>query len=283
MAKTSLKTGRSLPGCYARGLRACGNKLTREHYVSRSVLAQLGNYGILGFPWQKSADLGEAGPGALASKILCDRHNSLLSEVDQALGEVIASLLLFRDPLTVPNDKRIVTVNGHQFERGLVKTLAGTYAAGLARRAEQLPPRNREPPRDWLHILFEGTTLSQPCGFYVYAGLGLEVEKMFGMVPLFDHLPIPRGADFRIAGYHFRLELRNPDRANLTSAAYRPSTIRFIRETTSCELRFEWPDDSTQHQSMTAAWQGQTTGASRHLLASLEVVRRQLEKTPSKR
>jgi hypothetical protein len=76
------------PGCYARVLNDCSSKLSREHYVSRTVLDLLGDeHRITNASWllpgQQSKPLATS---ALGSRVLCEKHNHALSRLDsQAL------------------------------------------------------------------------------------------------------------------------------------------------------------------------------------------------------
>ncbi len=77
-------TGYSHAACYAGPLADCSARRSREHYVSESLLTHLHSHNeltVTGFPWVPHGEK-VVSPSALASKILCQRHNSALSPLD---------------------------------------------------------------------------------------------------------------------------------------------------------------------------------------------------------
>lgn len=125
-------TGFGHPGCYLAPSCNCSPKLSREHYISRTLISgpQLR---VRGFPWQKSEVL-FCSPDSLTDKILCQRHNSALSPLDnhaglafRAIGE--AADYVDQRPLT----RRIHygIISGDALELWAMKTLAGLHASGI--------------------------------------------------------------------------------------------------------------------------------------------------------
>src|ERR1700744_5970980 len=80
--KTELggKSERSVKGCWAASLGDCEGKISREHLVSESLLPE-GGVMVSGLPWCKDEPK-PLGNAALTGKILCQKHNSELSELD---------------------------------------------------------------------------------------------------------------------------------------------------------------------------------------------------------
>jgi hypothetical protein len=79
------KTGISLPGCYASHLADCSPKISLEHHISKSlpdVLNFDNDLRVSGPKWQEGEEK-KLPPNALTSKILCKRHNSALSVLDE--------------------------------------------------------------------------------------------------------------------------------------------------------------------------------------------------------
>ena len=80
-------------GCFAVHLGDCSGGISKEHYVSRSVLAIAGNtVQVSGFPWQEPDEPLEIGIGALTSRILCSHHNSELSPLDETASKFLRAL-----------------------------------------------------------------------------------------------------------------------------------------------------------------------------------------------
>jgi hypothetical protein len=70
--------------CYLKDTLNCSTKISKEHYISRSILQQLGEpLRWTGLPWEKPGVEIKYGMDSLTSHILCDRHNSALSPLDQ--------------------------------------------------------------------------------------------------------------------------------------------------------------------------------------------------------
>jgi|SRR6516164_5026910 hypothetical protein len=75
-------TGYSHPGCYLSFTENCDEKLTGEH-LSLGIFKQMGqNINVTGWPGLKSGEVKSVGITRLTSKILCKRHNSAFSKVD---------------------------------------------------------------------------------------------------------------------------------------------------------------------------------------------------------
>jgi hypothetical protein len=78
-------TGYAQSACYAAPLCDCRGKITREHPFSETLLERLDRNGGLrvgGFRGFSAGQEKILRPNALASKILCERHNSALSSLD---------------------------------------------------------------------------------------------------------------------------------------------------------------------------------------------------------
>jgi hypothetical protein len=81
------KTEFSQPGCYLAGDKNCSQGLTGEHYISKSVLEVLGDQiKIEGMPWLQKGEERAVGLNSLTANLLCSRHNSALSTLDDEAG-----------------------------------------------------------------------------------------------------------------------------------------------------------------------------------------------------
>jgi hypothetical protein len=78
------QTGFSHPRCYLSDTQDCSEEISQEHYVSRSVLEQIGpKVKVAGMLWLDDDQTLETNVDNLAAKILCKRHNEALSPLDQ--------------------------------------------------------------------------------------------------------------------------------------------------------------------------------------------------------
>jgi hypothetical protein len=73
-------TGTARAGCYMAETADCGEGLSREHYISRSLI-DAPEVRVRGMPWQRKA-FERYAPDNLTARILCRRHNSALSPLD---------------------------------------------------------------------------------------------------------------------------------------------------------------------------------------------------------
>src|SRR5712671_2030052 len=144
----------SNPRCYARLLWYCSDKLSREHYISASVLELLGEmHMISNASWLSPGQSSNPLPvGALGSNILCELHNHALSDLDACAKVFFGGLLRAVSKSQGPAPDQKLTVNGDKLERGVLKACCGALASGnLLKGANRV---SREPPRKWLDILF---------------------------------------------------------------------------------------------------------------------------------
>lgn len=160
-------TNFSNPRCYARKLCDCSERLSREHYVSASVLKLLGDEHTISNahwlpPGQQSPPLRV---GALSSKILCERHNSTLSSLDANAKIFFAELLRALSEPPHGTSPRRVSTNGDELELWVLKVCCGAVASGsLINDGNALA---RELPNAWLNVLFSGTPWEKGTGLHI--------------------------------------------------------------------------------------------------------------------
>jgi hypothetical protein len=84
------------PGCYLRATDNCSYDISREHYISANVLEQIAAsekaVQISGLPFLAEGETKALPVGSLTAKILCQRHNSALSPLDQEAGRFFQML-----------------------------------------------------------------------------------------------------------------------------------------------------------------------------------------------
>ena len=116
-----------MESCWASSLGNCSDKLSREHLVSSSLFP----YDLIlvqGFPWCREPV--QVGVSSLTAKILCGRHNSELSPIDDAGAHAFD---VFREARRISNVRekmkartwKVVRhkIDGPAFERWCLKTL----------------------------------------------------------------------------------------------------------------------------------------------------------------
>lgn len=79
---------RRMVTCWAAGMGGCSDKQSAEHYVTRGLWSS-SEIMISGFDWQKGQP--KMLPVAtLETKILCERHNNLLSGIDAEATKIFS-------------------------------------------------------------------------------------------------------------------------------------------------------------------------------------------------
>jgi hypothetical protein len=128
-----LMTGYSHERCYLRSTGDCSERLSREHYVSESVLVQLGKtLRVSGMPWQHSGESLDIGISSLAARILCERHNNALSPLDTEAGHfysILGSALVDLERKTFSRKPKFHLVSGDALELWMLKVACGLYFA----------------------------------------------------------------------------------------------------------------------------------------------------------
>jgi hypothetical protein len=79
----------------------CDQKVSREHFLSASVLSQLyGNEVMLqGVPWLASDEKKAFAINSLTANILCRRHNEALAPLDAMAGRFFSAVKWMHDDI----------------------------------------------------------------------------------------------------------------------------------------------------------------------------------------
>lgn len=172
-------TGLSLLGCYAAPLGDCSSKLSREHFVSESLLDDLNrddDLRVSGLRWQEAGQEKVLPPNALASKILCDRHNSALSPVDAIAVNLFHAL---NEKGAAGSGRQLLHLfSGDDLERWLLKILCGL---GYSRNLSIGVGTEVSIPEHWLQVLFGSADFRDGQGLYICTLPGHRFEGPFGL------------------------------------------------------------------------------------------------------
>ena len=109
----------------------CSEQISREHYISKSVLDQIGkSLLVTGMPWLSPGETLETSVGSLTAKILCRRHNEALSPLD---AEAAHFFSVIRQILTDLGRRRFSRkpifhlVGGDAIETWMLKVSCGLF------------------------------------------------------------------------------------------------------------------------------------------------------------
>jgi hypothetical protein len=159
-------------------------------------------------------------PDAMASRMLCDRHNLALSRLD----DIAVSLFqAFDEERIVGSDQQLLHLfSGHDLERWLLKVLCGvSHSKNLSLDKEV----DLSIPKQWLEILFAHSEFPDGQGLYVCTTIrhpfegprGLQLRAIVGRRRL-------TGIGLSVCGYEFILSMSGfPSRRfDGRTVAYRP-------------------------------------------------------------
>jgi len=154
--------------CWANSLGDCAGPMSKEHIFSRAIArkgskAEISVKGMANMPDQS------IGPDWPNSRILCERHNSILSPLDNEAKKLADALHEFVDGA----QHTTVHLNGLLLERWTLKTVINFFAAGYADESKWLPTE------DVVRNVFGLEPLPKGCGLYLlrvdgYSPLSLE-------------------------------------------------------------------------------------------------------------
>ena len=170
------RTGRSNRRCYAAPLGDCSSTISREHYITEGVLKLIGDpITVGGFPWLAGKEKTLATKG-LTSKILCDRHNSALSGLDEVgirFFEKLRAARFEKPPSDLVVCAQTYLFRGEMVELWILKILCGLLMSGNAKdRGGETIKVNL--PRTWLGILFDHQPMPPGGGIYMPGAVGHE-------------------------------------------------------------------------------------------------------------
>ena len=237
------------PKCYLRFTSDCSDRMSLEHYISRSVLEITKTFGLQGLPWQDpDEEVIDYGIENLASRILCERHNAALSPLDAMAARIYKIIMQIRDELAKPTQYdrgRWFIASGEALELWTIKTLCGLYFAKIA-------ARNRGKPLVKDHFLdieifdraIRGHSLPMHCGMWF--------RPSTGQVPHYvQAAPLMSAKERRVLGIRNRVFLIEADTIidstgvgfDLASKQrlYRPWLLRFSNRWRTHRLVLTWP------------------------------------------
>lgn len=224
--------------CFAAQLGNCSGNLSREHYVSRSVLELAGkSVRISGFPWQKPNIPKDVGISSLTSKILCRRHNSELSSLDFVGKDFLQSLKSSFDEATGENEfcDKSFSIQGDMLELWLLKILCGILSTA----------RKYTIPESWVEYLYQKRPFPEQSGIHFFGieGTASWYFNLLRIISVPGKLGGIAGAKFGIGGLAVLLGFGKPifEEAQFQSL-YRPASIRITKGSGIQNLNFSWKD-----------------------------------------
>jgi hypothetical protein len=204
-----------MPSCWAECLGDCGNKISREHLISKSLwVGDAVRVRVQGFPWCKEGEK-EIGLSGLTAKILCTHHNNGLSRVDEPGGAAFTQL---REMTRLANVRKAMKprlwkivrykIDGVLLERWFLKTLINIccdrdYPIG---RSSKVVGR---PSEQLVKIAYGLESFGERAGLYFVVRTGMHVNsnEAVSIAPLIKHHTHIEGGVFSFRGLRFLLFL----------------------------------------------------------------------------
>lgn len=234
VAKNSItETGYDNPKCYAYGLHSCSKQMSREHYISKSILKKFGKIETSGIPWVKNASELPAENLFITNK-LCENHNKHLSEIDKKFSQFFDHAEILHK---VPNIS--FSIDGQILERWLLKLILGLESTGNLRSLEISSSERMH----FLRCLFGFEELDGERGLYVHYRVSdkIKIERDITFQILENNTKIA-GIYISICGLRFYLTLHSMDVSFFKHASenliYRISKIDLSH--LKSELLFRW-------------------------------------------
>ena len=233
------KTGCSQKGCYLGHTNDCGGGITGEHYVSRAALEQLSEpvVAIDGVHWLPPGEQKVVSINRLTANILCSRHNSALSILDDEGAHFLRTIKNIHASLdsTSLSRKRLVSiVSGEALELWVLKIACGLFYSRLAsHERRQIAQDHCVEDSIIAEALFSKRWFSH-CGLYMRAAMGQRIAGVNAISMAPATLVTERryvGVRVWIIGLEFAV-MFDPRGTNATQLAaegwhFRPTDISF--------------------------------------------------------
>lgn len=183
--------------CYLSSLDGCSSKMTREHFISKNILARM-TTDRLTFEdaghFFGGKERVEIGVDDFVAKVLCDAHNSALGPLDAAAGLVFSTIeALVKDIARIVDEKTALESfhisSGLDIERWMIKVYCGLVAAGKIRGSSGQILQRSALPSYLLDALLGNCSLPSPLGLYqnTFVGQTLKLGGLtFGTIKLTD-------------------------------------------------------------------------------------------------
>ena len=203
----------SHPKCIFSHRNECNEKISREHYFSKAILKQFGNLTISGFDWL-NGQTRNISIKSMASNILCENHNNILSPLDKSAAIFFEAMLNMGRPSEVAENKHdLYVVSGIDIERWLLKAFCGALGAKALIDAEKNKRGIQDIKAEWLDMIINPTLWDPPQGMYIRGELNekIPLSNSLGMAcaTAIDDPEVVGGAMFQIAGFEIALVLHD--------------------------------------------------------------------------
>lgn len=171
-------------GCYANKLGDCTGKISKEHYISKALLLELGTLEVSGFIWQKGQKM-SLGPSSLTASVLCEHHNNTLTDLDNNIVQIFRDFRTAGDTSNHSFKNRKLNIDGLLLQRWILKVMCGMLASGNAMKSPD-STFSKDIPVEWLQCLYGKRAFDTNTGFFIKSEVGLKFNTLdkVGFAPI---------------------------------------------------------------------------------------------------
>jgi len=240
----------------------CDQQISGEHFISASVLTQLGGPKVKlnGVPWLAVNETKILPISSLTGNILCKRHNEAFSQLDAMAGNFFAALKSIHDDIfdrkTQSRRWQWLLFSGEELELWLLKTAIGLFHSGNVAKDKMKLSKTQTINPACYDVLYAGV-LRPPCGLYVEPIHISEQINQFQLQPLSDDGG-RRMVGLRMTYLSFALVLLfDPNTtygASTTgSKTYRPSYLMVRNAKRTHTVMLTWPPTTSTMRGVVRA------------------------------
>ena len=231
--------------CYLSHTNGCSTKITGEHCISHNLLNKIEKQNktidVVGLSWLPKDQLTSIGKKNLVSNVLCYQHNSDLSPLDSAIGDLVEAIgSIDAEYQSVSPVGRNYPVDGAHVERWVLKTVLGLVKSG------QIKQRSGEPfglKSKCLELLcLPAARWPLGWGLYVATPTGkVHHSSSFELLPQHN----PETGELLAIGLKFNgiamTFLMGKPGQQAAFGVRRPSKLIFEKGAVKSEIVFSWP------------------------------------------
>lgn len=266
MEPPSPLTGYAHPKCYLPSTNNRSTTISGEHYISKSVLKEMGPTLKLANPWFAPGKTLEMSIANATANILCARHNSALAPLDDIAGKlfrVLKEIRIHTEPQSAKRKgDRWHYFSGETIELWMLKLLCGIYYGKIASKdGEPVHDKSSFDIKKFTAAIQHGI-LAPNCGMYIraYPGLKGDFKTSISVATLTSNVDARViGIRVTLHGLEFEVILDpfhvNFDYVRKEGRLYRPWRLVFSFNDVDDLVVLAWPTahGGTVHLNITAA------------------------------
>jgi hypothetical protein len=231
-------TGYSHPKCYLSFTNDCSSDITKEHYISDSLLKLLEHRNtvkITGLRWIENQTFRLISKNSLTAHILCARHNNRLHDLDTEMLYFFEAVKKIEEVLKGKQKIRAYlefSLDGHKIERWLIKLGCGIIASNQVPGVDQVVVKP-----ECYDCLISGAEMPENWGLY-FSGENRQFDTSIDFSIRYASGEL-KALDFSVHNFvHTHLVLGRPGNP-LAFGTYRPHNLVFRSITSRVDHNIE--------------------------------------------